>query len=243
MLLTLETLAELYSGYNPLNDTERFNHIYDYVRTIYELEDKDSSFPFGLLLIAAITEGTKPNTLAHFCRMPLDFVTEVADRLTASGLWLDDGSVDYDFLTAVPGLDWDVCFSVDLLVAEGELHGLEGGETVKGYISSPRLAYGTAQTTLLGTRPSSGEGCANQAPQTMTRTEASNQGASVPGWGWTAQAVHIARRDCSGPAHAVIALGDCGGAAGEGSLRHPDMSAHPRLSRGVGDSRWNVQTR
>ena len=37
MLLTLETLPELFTGYNPLNDSERFNHIYDFVESIFEM--------------------------------------------------------------------------------------------------------------------------------------------------------------------------------------------------------------
>lgn len=121
MLLTLATLAELYSGYNPLNDNERFHHIYEYVKTIYENEDKDDNFFFGLLMIAAISEGTAPNTLAHFCKLPLSFVTEVADSLTASGLWLDDGSVDYEFLTAETEDYWLFWFVTDSLVAPGVL--------------------------------------------------------------------------------------------------------------------------
>jgi hypothetical protein len=121
-MLTLENITELYSGYNPLNDTERFRHICDFVKTtIYEMEDRDTIFPIGLLLIAAISEGTNPNTLAHFCQLPLEFVTEVADRLTASGLWLDDGSVDYDFLTAETEDLWDLWFVTSTLVAEGQL--------------------------------------------------------------------------------------------------------------------------
>jgi hypothetical protein len=120
-MLTLENITELYSGYNPLNDTERFNHIYDFVKTIYENEDKDTNFPFGLLLIAAISDGTNPNSLAHFCQMPLSFVTEVADRLTAAEIWPSDGSVDYEFLTAETEDLWDFWFVTSTLVAEGQL--------------------------------------------------------------------------------------------------------------------------
>jgi hypothetical protein len=118
MNLTLDTLSEFHSGYNPLNDTERFRHIFDYVHSIYSLDD--TAFPIGLLLIASVSEGTDPKTLARFCGMTLGFVTEVANRLTASGIWLDDGSVDYEFLTAESDL-WDFWFVTSTLVAQGRL--------------------------------------------------------------------------------------------------------------------------
>jgi hypothetical protein len=132
MQLTLDTLNELFSGHDVLNDGKRFLCIRDYVETFYNSED--NAFPFALILIAAISEGTNPNTLAHFCQLPLEFVTEVAERLTTSGLWLDDGSVDYDFLTAEPGLHWEVCFSIDVFVARGVLASTgEKKDNLRGY--------------------------------------------------------------------------------------------------------------
>jgi hypothetical protein len=121
MYLTLATLPELYTGYNPLNDTERFNNIYDFVEAVYDIGDKDENFPFGLLLIAAISEGTNPSALADFCEMPLSFVTEVADRLTASGLWPNDGAVEYEFLMAESEELWNFWFVTSTLVAGGQL--------------------------------------------------------------------------------------------------------------------------
>jgi hypothetical protein len=121
MYLTLATLPELYTGCNPLNDIERFNNIYDFVEAVYDVGDEDENFPFGLLLIAAISEGTNPNTLADFCEMPLIFVTEVADRLTAAEIWPNDGSVNYEFLTAESEELWDFWFVTSTLVAEGQL--------------------------------------------------------------------------------------------------------------------------
>jgi len=117
--ITLKTLGEFSSEYNALNDNERLLHIQDYVAGPPEVQDDE--VPFALILVAAIFEGTNPNTLADFCGMPLDFVTEIAYRMTASGLWLDDGSVDYDFFTAKPGRNWDMRFVINLSVAQGIL--------------------------------------------------------------------------------------------------------------------------
>ena len=117
--ITLNTLREFSSGYHALNDNEQLRCIQDYVARLPEIED--DAYPFALILVTAIVEGTNPKTLADFCGMPLDFVTEIANRMTASGLWLDDGSVDYDFFTAQTGRNWDIRFVVNLSVAQGLL--------------------------------------------------------------------------------------------------------------------------
>jgi hypothetical protein len=72
-------------------------------------------------LIAAISEGTDPNTLADFCEMPLSFVAEVAYRLTAAEIWPKDGSVNYEFLTAESEELWDFWFVTSSLLTKGEL--------------------------------------------------------------------------------------------------------------------------
>jgi hypothetical protein len=115
--LNFETLNEFYFGYFQLSDSEQLEHICNFIKTIDAIDD--DLFPCAVLLVAAITEGTDPDTLAHFCRMPLAFVTEVAARLEASKIWLNDGTLDYEFLTAKNEEFWRLCFLVEALVARG----------------------------------------------------------------------------------------------------------------------------
>lgn len=61
--------------------------------------------------------------------MTQNFVNKVADRLTASGIWLDNGSVDYEFLTAKSDV-WRFWFVTSTLVAQRALAWT--GERIEG---------------------------------------------------------------------------------------------------------------
>ncbi len=117
MQMQIEQFDNFFRGYEALSEQERRVAIYDYVEAA--VGGENDNFGFAVLLLAAMAEGANFTKLSEFIQLPLAFVTEVADRMTAAGLWLPDGSVDYDFLTAPSGRKRLVAFSISLLVAQG----------------------------------------------------------------------------------------------------------------------------